>query len=71
MWATDHVLTIRAQLKLTLHHGLSKLSWLAVVHAYCHTLFPRVDTVHDFTGRGQLEALCVELSWTLCVSSLG
>lgn len=35
-------------------------------YVYFHTLLSEeTSTVHDFMKRGQLEALCVELSWAL------
>lgn len=41
----------------------NELLWLAILSAHCHTSFLRgVCAIHKSTGRGQLEALCLELS---------
>lgn len=53
------------------HQSPGELPWLAILYAYCHTLFQGgVHTVHCSTERGQLEALWLELSWTLPYMSL-
>ena len=52
--------------------GLGELSQLAVFHVRYHIAFQGwVRTFHDSTGKGELEALSMELSWILpCVSFL-
>lgn len=44
----------------------SKLLWLAVRYVYCRTPFlGKVKVIRDSTGKGQLEDLHLELSYTL------
>lgn len=44
----------------------SKLLWLAVHYIYFHTPYlGKVRAIHDSSGKGQLEDLDLELSYTL------
>lgn len=53
----------RSPNKNSRYQGSGELPYLAILHAYYHTqLMGKVSTVHDPTGRGQLEALHSELS---------
>lgn len=50
---------------------MGNLPWLNVLHVYCHTLLlGKVCTVYASTRGGQLEALSMELFWTLPYVSL-